>query len=338
MEERLRINDNIKTAMMLAVVLYHSCMFFTGTWFDKAKPIYKAGYLVLFAKYLNTFHVQTFAMAAGFLFYALRKEKNKYRNNLKSDALKRAKRLLLPYVCTIAFWVLPFYIVYSGFDISKIMHKYVFGCAPSQLWFLPMLFWNFIVYYVTFAKYKPNKSGLIISALISIGGDVLNKLGCINLLQLVTAVQYGMFYYLGAYLYENETKFTIKKTVLCSSLSISGYVLSLMLSNEDTIILKMIALLVNNIGCFSSILAVYGIANILGSENGNSKLWNILKKNSFGIYLFHQQLIYPCIMLLNGRVPSCMQVLICFIIAICGASIITEILRKIKITEMFFGV
>lgn len=27
MEERLRINDNIKTAMMLAVVLYHSCMF-----------------------------------------------------------------------------------------------------------------------------------------------------------------------------------------------------------------------------------------------------------------------------------------------------------------------
>lgn len=26
MEERLRINNNIKTAMMLAVVFYHSCM------------------------------------------------------------------------------------------------------------------------------------------------------------------------------------------------------------------------------------------------------------------------------------------------------------------------
>ena len=34
MEERLKINDNIKTAMMLAVVLYHACMFFTGSWFD----------------------------------------------------------------------------------------------------------------------------------------------------------------------------------------------------------------------------------------------------------------------------------------------------------------
>ena len=98
MEERLEINDNIKTAMMLAVVLYHSCMFFTGTWFDKAQPVYKANYIEYFAKYLNTFHVRTFVMTAGFLFYALRKEKKKYRNNLKKDAFKRAKRLLLPYV------------------------------------------------------------------------------------------------------------------------------------------------------------------------------------------------------------------------------------------------
>lgn len=172
MEERLKINDNIKTAMMLAVVLYHSCMFFTGTWFDKTQPIYKAGYLVFFAKYLNTFHVQTFVMAAGFLFYALRKEKNKYRHNLKNDTLKRVKRLLLPYVCTIVFWVLPFYIVYSGFDIRKIMYKYVLGCAPSQLWFLPMLFWIFVVYYVIFEKHKPSKSGLVINVLISIGGGV----------------------------------------------------------------------------------------------------------------------------------------------------------------------
>ena len=75
MEERLRKDDNIKTAMMLAVVLYHFCMFFTGTWFDKVHPVYKADYLVILAKYLNTFHVQTFVMVAGFLFYALRKEK-----------------------------------------------------------------------------------------------------------------------------------------------------------------------------------------------------------------------------------------------------------------------
>lgn len=157
-------------------------------------------------------------------------------------------------------------------------------------------------------------------------------------MQLVTAVQYGMFYYLGAYLYESGTKITIKNTVLYSGLSIGGYALSRMLSNEDTIMLKMVALLANNIGSLSSLLAIYGIVNLLSYRRENSILWSTLKKNSFGIYLFHQQLIYPCIMLLNGRVAPSVQVLISFIIAICGASIITEILRKIKITELLFGV
>ena len=69
MQRRLETIDNVKVLMMLAVVLYHSCMFFTGSWFDGATPVYEASYLSIFARWLNTFHVQTFAMASGFLFY-----------------------------------------------------------------------------------------------------------------------------------------------------------------------------------------------------------------------------------------------------------------------------
>ena len=170
MEERLKVNDNIKTAMMLAVVLYHSCMFFTGDWFDKVAPVFSANYLSVFARYMNTFHVQAFAMASGFLFYALKKEYGKYSGNFRSDIGKRAKRLLLPYAITIIVWVLPFYIVFSGFDAKAIVYKYVLGCAPSQLWFLPMLFWLFLVAYVVFRKHRPSEVGLIASVLISIGG------------------------------------------------------------------------------------------------------------------------------------------------------------------------
>lgn len=172
MEERLKINDNIKTAMMLAVVLYHACMFFTGSWFDAVSPVYDAKYIAIFAKYLNTLHVQTFTMASGFLFYALKKEKSRYCADFQLDARKRAKRLLLPYAVTIVFWVLPFYIAYSGFNIRQINYKYVLGCAPSQLWFLPMLFWLFIAAYIAFARHKPNETGLCASILISIGGGM----------------------------------------------------------------------------------------------------------------------------------------------------------------------
>lgn len=167
MEERLKINDNIKSAMMLAVVLYHSCMFFTGNWFDEATPVYSANYLALLATYLNTFHVQTFAMASGFLFYALKKEQGKYSDNFRADIGKRAKRLLLPYAITIIVWVLPFYILFSGFDAKTIVYKYILGCAPSQLWFLPMLFWLFLLAYTVFRKHRPSEVGLMICILIS---------------------------------------------------------------------------------------------------------------------------------------------------------------------------
>lgn len=39
---KINIIDNIKTIMMLAVVFYHSCCFFTGNWFDVVEPVYKS--------------------------------------------------------------------------------------------------------------------------------------------------------------------------------------------------------------------------------------------------------------------------------------------------------
>lgn len=70
---KINIIDNIKTIMMLAVVFYHSCCFFTGNWFDVVEPVYKSNIITHIAYWLNTFHVQTFTMTSGFLFYALRK-------------------------------------------------------------------------------------------------------------------------------------------------------------------------------------------------------------------------------------------------------------------------
>ena len=74
--KRLETIGNIKVLMMLAAVLYHSCMFFSGNWFDGAKPVYQAPYLYIVARWLNTFRVQTFTMASVFLFYCLCKEKS----------------------------------------------------------------------------------------------------------------------------------------------------------------------------------------------------------------------------------------------------------------------
>lgn len=169
MQNRLETIDNVKVLMMLTVALAHSCMFFNGSWFDGADPVYEAKYLSIFAQWLSTFCVQTFAMASGFLFYCLRTEKGKYVD-FRKDILRRAKRLLLPYFFVMLTWVIPFYVHYSGFDLTKIVYKYIFGCAPSQLWFLPMLFLVFVGFYKILDERHVSTKGMLIVAAFSIGG------------------------------------------------------------------------------------------------------------------------------------------------------------------------
>lgn len=165
---------------------------------------------------------------------------------------------------------------------------------------------------------------------------MVNKLGLINFLQLVTAVHYAMFYYMGAYLYEHGIKLSVKKVAFSFEISFGCYILSQVFLDKGLGALKVMLLVSDNIGLFAGVLAVYGMANLVHKRN--DFVWMLLKKNSFGIYLFHQQLIYPCIMLLNGKVHPAVQVIVCFIAAICGATVITEFLRKFKVTKVMFGI
>ena len=69
-----------------------------------------------------------------------------------------------------------------------------------------------------------------------------------------------------------------------------------------------------------------------------SKLWNEFKKRCFGIYLFHQQIIYLTIIPLNGKVPPIVQVMISFLCAVGVASIITAVLKRFKLTRILYVV
>ena len=122
-----------------------------------------------------------------------------------------------------------------------------------------------------------------------------------------------MYYYFGAYLYEKEIKPSIGLTVMSLIFSVGGFALSNQLSGSNVLFLKTINIAVSRLTSFAGIVMIYGFANLIGSRK-DIKIWEKLKKNSFGIYLFHQQLIYPCILLLNGRVHPVVQVAICFVL------------------------
>ena len=69
----------------------------------------------------------------------------------------------------------------------------------------------------------------------------------------------------------------------------------------------------------------------------NNRIYKLLENNSFGIYLFHQQIIYFCILLLNGVVHPIIQASISFIVSLIIALCITLLLKKNKTTKFIFG-
>lgn len=59
----------LKALLMLLVVVYHSIVFWTGTWFTE-HPIYVSSFLAGIALWLNTFHIYGFTLVSGYLYAA----------------------------------------------------------------------------------------------------------------------------------------------------------------------------------------------------------------------------------------------------------------------------
>ena len=146
-----------------------------------------------------------------------------------------------------------------------------------------------------------------------------------------------MFYYLKAYLYEKKVKINVGKVAACAVISVVGYGFSYLFIGDGLMLVKLVRLLAGNACSLAGVLLVYGIGNLFGCHAGRSALWSKLRQDSFGIYLFHQQSIYPFIMILNERVYPIIQVFFSFFIVIVIAGTMTVVLRKWKITGFIFA-
>ena len=157
------------------------------------------------AKWMGTFHIQTFVMASGFLFYYLKKEKKRYNSPVK-DIKKRAKRLLVPYFFTCVLWAILIGLFFYNYSVTDVLKDYVLMVSPAQLWFLIMLFMVFVFFVLIGKRIKISLKNLVIIYLVTtIVGLLLSKFG-INVFQIAAAVRYILYFYLGGFIYENRNK------------------------------------------------------------------------------------------------------------------------------------
>lgn len=138
-ERELGITGPVKALAMLVIVFYHACALYGGAWFGG--PATPCPALRLLVHWLATIHVPLFLLVSGYIWAYLKMETSKY-DDVRIVLRKKAKRLLMPYLLIGLFWAGPVYCVFYG--PTSTVKAFVLGDNPSQLWFLPALFWMFL--------------------------------------------------------------------------------------------------------------------------------------------------------------------------------------------------
>ena len=87
-----------------------------------------------------------------------------------------------------------------------------------------------------------------------------------------------------------------------------------------------------------ALMAFVTLQKIADRMNWKEKRWFLfISKNSMGIYLFHQQIVYVCIYLFNGVINPYVHAAINFISAIMISIIISTILMRYRYLRFLIG-
>ena len=326
----------IKTITMLVVVLYHSMLFYTGNWFTVIKPVKVLNYIDYITTFINTYTMPIFVFCSGYLFFYQKRKNNKY-NNLLIDIKKRFNRLVIPYIFTSLLWIIPIGIVLFKYTINDIIKKFVLGMSPSQLWFLLMLFIVFIINYFLANKLKFTKKEFALIIFITFILNYLSKY-IPNYYQICTSFSFLIYFYFGGFIYSKSLNIKCSKTMkkILILLSLISYISLDIIPNEGYI--HYLIIIYKQFVVLLGVITIYiNISSCNIEKICSNKIYKMFENNSFGIYLFHQQIIYFIILIFNYILNPIITIVLSFILSITISNFMVLILQKNKFTKFIFG-
>lgn len=291
-------------------------------------------FLGYIAKWFNSFHIYGFTLVSGYIFYYIKYEKGEYQQYLRF-LCNKAKRLLVPYIFIAVVWVAPIHAYYYGID--ELVSKYLLGTAPSQLWFLLMLFWVFAIFWLIsdLVNKKPLIGGIIVCILFCFG-FVTPSIYCFS-----RGMQFLIFFYIGFMIRKNElgNKFFYKiPSLVYLAVDIGLFVICELINCYESTVFKVLSLggstLLHIIGAVSAFVLLQRFVNRFMRDNKGIEFFS---KHSMVIYLVHQQLIYFTIGWFNGIVPPVVLVFINFVFSLSVSTIFSVLMHKTKVTRFLVG-
>ena len=328
----------VRLGLMLMVVFYHSILFWTGRWFNAVGlPVFTNEYFPVVAKWFISFLMEAFTLVSGYLFYYLNFECKRYESLYKYFKIKTL-RLLVPYISVAFFWVIPVSYFFYKWSFQKIIDKYVLGLAPSQLWYLLMLFnVSLLAYACKKIFLKHTFFSLLLVSVLYVHG-LQGWRFTLNYFMVHTSLKYLIFFLIG---------FKIRQ-FRCKNIKFFSVLILFLLHTTLFYLMNFtdicdsgrygrlfFNLSLNILGAVWIFLLLMKLGKIFPCES--NKLLLGLSENSMGIYLLHQQIIYFCIFLFNGEVDSLCNALINFILSILISLVIICYLKKYKTGRFILG-
>jgi len=318
--KRLIHIDVIRTIAILFVVFIHTFILYNnylGTF--KKHVIFNSQYTDLVYNFLNALMIPSLTLIAGYTFtFIQEKRKQPFDLMIKS----KIKRLIIP---TIIFGII-YTFLFQEFEIKLRSIVVIIISGVGHLWYLPALFWMFIMgYYLEKYYHKMNNSFvLFISFIIS-----LLIYGAPKTFGLAFSISLLPYFFIGILFWKNKELINkrlvnTKSILILSATYITIYILyiTILFTNLNNILPQWFIHTMNVILRTSGSIAFF-IIIAAAIKNNINKHFNILVKYCFGIYIFH--LFILKILISSFRFESLFNEYIGFIILFLTTTIISLI-------------
>lgn len=323
------IYDVAKNIAVLLVVVAHATRMYTSR--GIITPINKSELLNYITDYIYAFHMPLFIFLSGCI-YAFCISQGKYKNNI-NFIKNKAKRLLIPYITVGLFAVAP---VMTVLNLSKYnfleycLKGIILSLDSRHLWYLLSLFWIFVLaMFLRPLLIKSRFYRFIVLAISFALYIIVWKVDAIpDILQFKTTLVYQIYFFAGVvFKYEFELFEKISKKIHFVYWLMPVAFVSVIYFNTNGITDKIFS--------FIGILMALGISFCIvnfGEKILNTALYKNLKKNSFGIYLFHPLIIYTLFYFFGQYdINPYLLTLVAIVTSIFGSVLITELLRKLHL-------
>lgn len=310
--------DLLKVFAILLVVIGHITILYRGTCFGLAEN----RYLTFLCTAIYLFHMPLFIALSGAIFQ-VGLDRGKY--SLFYPFLEnKLLRIGIPFLAVGSLFLAPsLYFLkmsHGGGEFISIVYN-VICCMGEErhLWYLPSLFWIFMIAWVLDKALISNFLSLIVSILFALFYSLFIDF---DFMCLSNAIHYLPYFLVGMILQKHSE--LVGRKMLLTGLGVMFIVGSINKIADIGWLDNLMGILLP----ITFILLLFPLAKITLPIVQNNKTMQMILHQSYAIYLFHVMIIYAMYSLSPIALPAVVMVSLVFVCSIIGSMLTAYILRK----------